>query len=102
MYSDEEDHRSLWARKKSALIWRDDGSGGRGKEHSWHRLVDMLNSISKSRVEAEGTRAITVELPSQVIHPSRRARDKEQGAWLKINPVVVFINPARPSSVTFR
>lgn len=105
-YSGGENHGPSWSRKKAGLIWRGDGSGGRTKEHTWHhfqrhRLVDMLNSTSVSRVEAEGTRAMTFELPSQDMYPSRRVKDRELGTWLKTIADTAFVHLCTPVECEF-
>ncbi|CAG9979760.1 unnamed protein product [Clonostachys byssicola] len=86
-YSGGESHGPTWVRKKTQLVWRGMGSGGRTKPHSWHhfqrhRLIDMLNSTSVSRAEAEG-RAMTFELPSHEIYPDYRIKDGQLSEWLK-------------------
>ncbi|KAH7161878.1 hypothetical protein EDB81DRAFT_854142 [Dactylonectria macrodidyma] len=95
-----------WVRKKNGLIWRGDGSGGHTWEHTWHhfqrhRLVDMLNGTSVSRVEADGTRAMTFDLPSANIYPSRRFQDGQLGAWLSTFADAAFVHLCPPKKCSF-
>ncbi|KAH6962073.1 glycosyltransferase family 90 protein [Ilyonectria sp. MPI-CAGE-AT-0026] len=101
-YSGGESLGPSWARKKNGLIWRGDGSGGHTWEHSWHhfqrhRLVDMLNGTSVSHAEAEGTRGMTFELPSQEIYPNRRIKDGQLGAGLKTFADTAFVHLCPPN-----
>lgn len=87
-YSGGKGHGPSWVRKTGGLIWRGTTSGGRAKAHTWHhfqrqRLVDMLNGTTVSRVEAQGERAMTFELPSQEIYPNRRIEGGVLGSWLE-------------------
>ncbi|EQL03510.1 hypothetical protein G6O67_007511 [Ophiocordyceps sinensis] len=100
-YSGGESHGPSWARKKNGLVWRGDGSGGRPKPHTWHhfqrhRLVDVLNGSSVARVEAQGTRAMTFDLPSQDVYPRRRIRDGQLGPWLNTFADAAFIHLCTP------
>ncbi|CAM1508907.1 Fc.00g026460.m01.CDS01 [Cosmosporella sp. VM-42] len=105
-YSGGENHGPSWARKKDGIIWRGMGSGGRPKEHSWHRfqrhrLVDMLNGTSVSHVESNSTRAMTFELPSRDVYPNRRIRDGGLGAWLKEFSDTAFVYLCSPHDCEF-
>ncbi|KYK56911.1 hypothetical protein DCS_03917 [Drechmeria coniospora] len=96
-YSGGDSHGPPWPSKKDGLIWRGDGSGGRPKEHTWHhfqrhRLVDMLNGTTVSRAEAEGTRALTFQLPSGAVYDTPRARRKKLGAWLSEIADAAFVH----------
>ncbi|KJZ77079.1 hypothetical protein HIM_03400 [Hirsutella minnesotensis 3608] len=97
-YSGGNSHGPPWVRKKNALIWRGDGSGGRPKPQTWHhfqrhRLVDMLNGTSVSLAEADPSkgRAMTFELPSESQYPGRRIGTGGLGEWLKTFTDAAFV-----------
>ncbi|KZZ92020.1 Lipopolysaccharide-modifying protein [Moelleriella libera RCEF 2490] len=103
----DKNHGPSWERKTTGLMWRGDGSGGRTKENTWHhfqrhRLVDMLNSTLVSRLEANASqRAMTFELPSQTIYPSKTIRMKRLGPWLKSFADARFVHLCPPKECDF-
>ncbi|KAF4595328.1 Lipopolysaccharide-modifying protein [Ophiocordyceps camponoti-floridani] len=101
-YSGGEAHGPAWPDKKDGLIWRGDASGGRAKEHSWHhfqrhRLVDMLNGTTVSRLEASGVRAPTFSLPSTGLYRRRR----QLGAWIARFADAAFVHLCPPGECDF-
>ncbi|KJZ78710.1 hypothetical protein HIM_02101 [Hirsutella minnesotensis 3608] len=105
-YSGGESHGPPWDQKKNGLIWRGDGSGGRAKAHNWHhfqrhRLVDMLNGTTLSRVEAKGSRARTFDLASSAMYGSRRQKNRQLGSWMKEFANVAFVHLCPPDECDF-
>lgn len=105
-YSGGESHGPTWDKKKNGLVWRGDASGGRTKADTWHhfhrhRLIDMLNATTVSRVEAQGARAKAFQLPPKNIYPSVHRDRKELGKWLGKFADVGFINLCAPGECDF-
>lgn len=80
-------HGPSWDNKKAAVIWRGVASGGRNKPDNWrhfhrHRLVEMLNGTTVTRVEEGLSEPSTFALPpvSQYDFPQRR--ENRLGEWL--------------------
>ncbi|KAH7326296.1 putative endoplasmic reticulum-resident kdel protein [Stachybotrys elegans] len=105
-YSGGESHGPEWSQKRNGLVWRGDASGGRSRNTTWHhfqrhRLIDMLNHTTVSRMEARRMRAKTFELPSpSIYHSSRRAWGRV-GSWLREFADVGFVHLCPPNECDF-
>ncbi|KAI0395388.1 glycosyltransferase family 90 protein [Xylariaceae sp. FL0594] len=88
MYSGGKSHGPPWADKSTRTVWRGVASGGRNKAENWahfqrHRLVEMLNGTTVSRVEAAKSRAATFQMPSPKQYPIPRLKEGRVGEWLE-------------------
>lgn len=86
-YSGGNAHGPSWEMKHNGLVWRGTDSGGRARDNNWyhlqrHRLVEMLNGTTVSRVEKTGERTLAFDLPSQELYPSPRRKAGKLGSWL--------------------
>lgn len=86
-YSGGEEHGPPWANKTDGLIWRGDATGGRYRPGIWqhyqrHRLVEMLNGTTVTKMEVNGTKAKTFNLPSKMLYPSALRNSNQLGNWL--------------------
>ncbi|KEY69983.1 hypothetical protein S7711_04001 [Stachybotrys chartarum IBT 7711] len=105
-YSGGESHGPRWSQKRDGLVWRGDASGGRTRNSTWHhfhrhRLIDMLNATTVSRIEAQHSRAKTFELPPLTIYRSSRRAWGKLGAWLKDFADVGFVHLCPPNECNF-
>ncbi|RDA87920.1 hypothetical protein CP532_1722 [Ophiocordyceps camponoti-leonardi (nom. inval.)] len=105
-YSGGESHGPAWPEKKDGIVWRGDASGGRTREHSWHhfqrhRLIDMLNGTTVSRLETTGVRAPTFALPSQELYGSGRRKRRQLGAWIQRFADAAFVHLCPPGECDF-
>jgi hypothetical protein len=91
-------HGPRWTKKKTALVWRGDATGGETLGDNWarfqrHRLVQMLNGTVVSGLEnATGPEPATLDrrqpvaqtfaLPPADTYPSARRRNGTLGTWL--------------------
>ncbi|EFX02087.1 capsule associated protein [Grosmannia clavigera kw1407] len=68
-YSGGEDRGPPWAQKNTTIVWRGAASGGRNKKENWthfqrHRMLEMLNGTTVSRLEKNNIDAMTFEMAS--------------------------------------
>lgn len=96
-YSGGEGHGPVWEEKRTSVSWRGVASGGRHKESNWMhfqrlRLIEMLNGTTVKKLEQNGARAMTFEMPSvqQYDYPRRRAG--KVGEWLEEHTDAGFVN----------
>lgn len=87
-YSGGETHGPSWNKKRNGLVWRGVDSGGRAHDNNWyhlqrHRLVDMLNGTTVSRIEKTGERALSFDLPPIDMYPSQYRNQGQLGAWIQ-------------------
>lgn len=88
-YSGGEDHGPPWDTKNTTIVWRGAASGGRNKKDNWmhfqrHRLLEMLNATTVSRIEKSGGRAKTFEIPGVRAYDFERRRDRTIGELLDV------------------
>ncbi|GAO15333.1 uncharacterized protein UV8b_04844 [Ustilaginoidea virens] len=105
-YSGGESHGPSWERKKDAVVWRGEGSGGRAKAHNWHhfqrqRLVHMLNGTVVADAERTGVRAKTFPLPSADLYPSPRLHNGNLGPWIRRFADAAFVRLCPPDECPF-
>lgn len=105
-YSGGEYHGGNWQNKKDGLIWRGDASGGRTHAENWHhfhrhRLIDMLNSTTVSRLEAQHNRSLTFEQPSNHPYQGRHQSNRDLGTWLRGFSDVGFVRICPPGECDF-
>ncbi|KAJ4151044.1 hypothetical protein LMH87_011764 [Akanthomyces muscarius] len=86
-YSGGDTHGPDWERKRDGLVWRGVDSGGRAHDNNWyhlqrHRLVEMLNGTTVSRVEQTGERALAFDLPPASMYPSEHRAQGRLGSWI--------------------
>ena len=86
-YSGGNGHGPQWASKKTGVIWRGVGSGGRNKKDNWthfqrHRLIEMLNGTTVSSLEHNGARAMTFDMAPQEMYDYERRRSGTVGKLL--------------------
>lgn len=86
-YSGGDTHGPQWDKKRNGVVWRGVDSGGRARDNNWyhlqrHRLVEMLNGTTVSRVEETGERALAFDLPPLDLYPSRHREQGTLGAWI--------------------
>ncbi|KAM7211503.1 glycosyltransferase family 90 protein [Rhypophila decipiens] len=87
-YSGGNSHGPPWAEKIDKIIWRGVASGGRNYGENFHhfqrhRLVEMLNGTTVSRLERNGARALTFEMPLDSEYDFSRLHERKIGEWLK-------------------
>ncbi|KAK7423118.1 hypothetical protein QQX98_001194 [Neonectria punicea] len=87
-YSGGENQRGpAWHKKKNGIVWRGVASGGKARQHNWHRfhrhrLVQMLNGTTVTAMEHEGFKAPTFNLPNAELYKSTHRADNRLGNWL--------------------
>ncbi|KAK0616127.1 glycosyltransferase family 90 protein [Bombardia bombarda] len=96
-YSGGETHGPPWEKKKAGIVWRGVASGGRNKPNNWmhfqrHRLIEMLNGTTVSRLERNDARAMTFELPPVEKYDFPRRREGKVGEWLTKAADAAFVN----------
>ncbi|TQW00306.1 endoplasmic reticulum-resident kdel protein [Cordyceps javanica] len=105
-YSGGDTHGPDWDKKRDGLVWRGVDSGGRAHDNNWyhlqrHRLVEMLNGTTVSRVEETGERALAFDLPPLGLYPSHHRADKKLGSWLSRFADVGFTSICWPDGCDF-
>ncbi|KAM0740298.1 hypothetical protein ACQRIT_005482 [Beauveria bassiana] len=106
-YSGGGTHGPDWDKKRDGLVWRGVDSGGRAHDNNWyhlhrHRLVEMLNGTTVSRVEQTGERALAFDLPPADLYPNSQRRAQGQlGAWLSRLADVGFTSLCWPDGCDF-
>ncbi|KAK3325130.1 capsule associated protein [Apodospora peruviana] len=96
-YSGGDTHGPPWDKKKDGIVWRGVASGGRNKPDNWwhfqrHRLVEMLNGTTVSRMERNGARALSFELPPLSQYNFPRRRERKFGEWLSTVADAAFVD----------
>jgi hypothetical protein len=86
-YSGGASHGPAWDDKIDGVIWRGVASGGRNQKDNWthfhrHRLVEMLNGTTVHKMEANGVRAMTFEMPPSERYDFARRRTHQLGDWI--------------------
>ncbi|KAJ6787418.1 hypothetical protein PWT90_04818 [Aphanocladium album] len=86
-YSGGDNHGPEWESKRDGLVWRGVDSGGRARQNNWyhlqrHRLVEMLNGSTVSRIEQTGQRELAFDLPLKDLYPSEHRAAGTLGGWI--------------------
>lgn len=87
-YSGGEDRGPHWAAKNTTIVWRGAASGGRNRRENWthfqrHRLLEMLNGTTVSRLEKDRLRAMTFEMAPPQVYDFPRRRNGTIGEVLQ-------------------
>ncbi|ROW03243.1 hypothetical protein VSDG_01562 [Cytospora chrysosperma] len=96
-YSGGSSHGPDWERKSTSVVWRGVASGGRHKESNWMhfqrlRLIEMLNGTTVSKLERNGARAMTFDMPSVRQYDYPRRREGRMGEWLEEHADAGFVD----------